>query len=80
LLQSNSEEMERISFVQQRRSTLRSAARAATAKKAARQTEEDKKIEIEDEEWGASVLDAMADRLGIRKEVQKDIKDNRWNQ
>jgi hypothetical protein len=57
-------------------STLRLAARGA-AKKAARQAEEDKKTEIEDEEWGARVLDAVVNRLGIRKEVQKDIKDNR---
>jgi hypothetical protein len=60
-------------------SRLRSAARVA-AKKAARQAEEDKKREREDEEWGANVLDAMVDQPGIRKEIEKDIRDNRWKQ
>jgi phosphatidylserine/phosphatidylglycerophosphate/cardiolipin synthase-like enzyme len=50
------------------------------AKKAARQAEEAKKIEIEDEEWGANVLDAMVDQLGTRKEVEKDIRNHRRKQ
>jgi lipoprotein NlpI len=62
-----------------RRSTLQLAARV-TAKKAARQAEEDEETEIEDKEWGANVLDAMVNRLGRRKEVEKDIPDHHRKQ
>ena len=60
----------------QQRSTLRSAARVA-AKKAARKVEEDERTETEDEECGRNVLDDMIDKLGTRKEVEKDIRDHR---
>jgi hypothetical protein len=39
------------------------------------QAEEDEKTETEDEEWGGNVLDAMANQLGMRKELEKDIRD-----
>jgi hypothetical protein len=47
------------------------------AKKAARKVEETEKTETEDEEWGRTVLDDMINKLGTRKEVEKDIRDHR---
>jgi hypothetical protein len=47
------------------------------AKKAPRKAEEDKKNETEDKECGRNVLDDMIDKLGTRKEVERDIRDHR---
>jgi hypothetical protein len=47
------------------------------AKKAARKVEEDEKNKTEDEEWGRNVLNDMINKLGTRKEVEKDIRDHR---
>jgi hypothetical protein len=55
------------------------AARVA-AKRRAQQAEEEAKVETEDGEWGANVLDAMIDQLGTRKEVEKDIRDHHRKQ
>jgi hypothetical protein len=60
-------------------STLGSAAKGAK-KKAAQQAEEDNKTETEDEGWGGNVLDVMVDQLGMRTEVEKDIRDHHWKQ
>jgi hypothetical protein len=46
------------------------------AKKAAQKVGEDEKTETEDEEWGQNVLDDMIDKVGTRKEVEKDIRDH----
>jgi hypothetical protein len=61
-------------------SVLPSAARVA-AKRAAQRAEEDGKKETEDKEWGADVLDAMVNQLGMRKEVEKaGIRDHHQEQ
>jgi hypothetical protein len=47
------------------------------AKKAAQKVEEDERTETEEEECGRNVLDDMINKLGMRKEVEKDIRDHR---
>jgi hypothetical protein len=50
------------------------------AKKAARKAEEDEETKTEDEECGRNALNDMIDKLGTRKEVEKNIRDHRWKQ
>jgi hypothetical protein len=43
-----------------------------------KEAEEDEKPETEDKECGRNVLDNMINKLGTRKEVEKDIRDHCW--